>query len=851
MNITIPDFGLVVLIGTSGSGKSTFARRHFKPTEIVSSDTARGLVDDNENSQEATDDAFAVVHFLVATRLKRRKLVVVDATNVRAEDRKHLVALARQYHALSIAIVLNPGEDICHERNKLRPDRQFGPHVVKNQTRSMKQGLRGLDREGFRYSWELRSVAEIDAVTIERQPAWTDKRSELGPFDIIGDVHGCCDELEALLATLGYQVSWTGSGQERSVMVTAPPGRRAIFVGDLVDRGPRSPDVLRIVMALCTTGQGFCVPGNHDAKFLKWLQGRQVTLTHGLAETVAQMEAEPAAFKGEVRTFVDGLISHLWLDGGALAVAHAGLKQEMIGRASGAIREFCLYGDTTGETDAFGLPVRLDWAQDYRGDTAIIYGHTPVAEADWLNNTLCIDTGCCFGRKLTALQWPERTLVSVPARKTYAESKRPLTGAAGERQQSADLVLDLADVLGKLHIKTRLGRTVLVDEANSAAALEVMSRFAVDPRWLLYLPPTMSPSETTMREGLLEHPDEAFSYFRREGVTEVVCEEKHMGSRAVLVVCRDAGVADQRFGVDSGETGMIMTRTGRMFFQDRATTEGLLARVRAGLDAAGFWAEHNTGWVVLDAEIMPWSAKAQGLIRDQFAATGAAARMGLSGAVAQLTAAAQRGIDLGGMDAGFQERELRARRYVAAYRRYCWPVKGLDDYRIAPFHVLASEGASHMDRDHLWHMRSCATICAAGDPVLMATPFHVVSLADDAQVAAATAWWEHRTAEGGEGMVVKPRDYLVRGERGIVQPAIKCRGSEYLRIIYGPEYDVPANLERLRKRGLGHKRSLAIREFVLGYEALARFVERAPLRRVHECVFAVLALESEPVDPRL
>jgi protein phosphatase len=857
VRISIPDFCLVVLVGASGSGKSTFARRHFKPTEIVSSDACRGMVDDDENSLDATADAFALLNYIAETRLKRRKLTVIDATSVRQEDRARLVQLAKRHHALAVAIVLNPGEDICHERNKARPDRQYGPHVVRNHMASLRRNLRRIGKEGFRYVHELGSVAEIDSVEMTRTALWTDARHEAGPFDIIGDVHGCADELEALLAKLGYQVSWQEAQGDlgRACTVMPPAGRRAVFVGDLVDRGPRTPDVLRLVHAMVTSGAGFCVPGNHDVKLVRWLGGRNVQLTHGLDQSAAQLEQETPAFRERMKGFLDGLVSHLWLDGGRLAVAHAGIKEDMIGRASGAVREFCLYGETTGETDEFGLPVRYNWAAEYRGRPTVVYGHTPVLGAEWLNNTICIDTGCVFGGKLTALRWPERELVEVPARRAYAESKRPLGMPAVQAlslQHAHDDLLDLSLVTGKRIVEIGGGRPIMIDEGSAAAALEVMTRFAIHPKWLIHLPPTMSPPATTVRDGLLEHPDEALGYYREEGLSEAVVEEKHMGSRALLVVCRDEGAARERFGVATGETGAIYTRTGRAFFPNRTTAEAVLARVRTAMTGTGFWERHSTSWALLDAEIMPWSAKAQALIREQYAPTGAAARAGLSQAAALLRQAAGRDAALAPLLARFEARAAQAERYAEAYRRYCWPVASIDDYRIAPFHLLATEGAVHMDKDHLWHMAETGRLAEPGDKLMLATAHRLVDLTDPASIAAATAWWSDLTAGGGEGMVVKPRAFLAQGRKGgMTQPAVKCRGPEYLRIIYGPEYDAPEHLARLRMRGLGRKRSLAMRELLLGREALDRFIARAPLARVHEAVFAVLALESEPVDPRL
>ena len=848
MKVTIPNLSLVVLVGVSGSGKSRFAARHFRPTEVLSSDFCRALVSDDENDQTATNPAFDALHFLAGKRLELGRLTVVDATNVQPEARKPLVALAKKHHVLPVAIVLDVPEWVCADRNATRSDRDFGPHVLRNQRSQLRRSMNNLRREGFSKVHFLHGVDEIDSVTIERVPLWTDRRTDHGPFDIVGDVHGCFDELVALLTELGYRIAPDGAGAHH------PDGRRAFFVGDLVDRGPATPDVLRLVMAMVEDGDALCVPGNHEAKLLRALQGRNVTTSHGLAETLGQLKQEPPEFVTRVASFIDGLVSHLVLDDGKLVVAHAGLRGDMQGRASGAVRSFALYGDTTGETDEFGLPVRYPWAEDYRGDAMVVYGHTPVPEAVWVNRTICVDTGCVFGGKLTALRYPERELVSVPAARTYWEPARPLaaTEPAGSDPTRAPTDLDLDDVVGKRIIATRLSQTVTIREENAIAALEVMSRFAADPRWLVYLPPTMAPTATTTREGLLEHPAEAFEAFRRDGVTRVVCEEKHMGSRAVVVVCRDEGVAERRFGVaDSAAAGTIVTRTGRPFFADAAQESTLLDKVRAALAVAGLWEKLATDWLVLDAELLPWSAKAEELLRRQYASVGAAATATLAAEVDVVRAAAGRGADVDGLLARTVARREMASRFVDAYRGYCWPVRSVDDLRLAPFQVLAGEGTVHALTSHDWHLDMLGRLAAADPGTFRATATVTVALDDPVDEAAAVTWWEELTGRGGEGMVVKPVEVVHRGPKGLTQPGIKCRGREYLRIIYGPEYTAEENLVRLRSRGLGHKRSLALREFALGIEALERFVAREPLYRVHECVFGVLALESEPVDPRL
>ena len=848
--IVIPELSLVALVGASGSGKSTFARHHFKPTEIISSDFCRGLVSDHENDQAATTDAFEVLHFIAGKRLAAGRLVVVDATNVQREARQPLVALARRYHCLPVAIVFDLPERLCLERNRGRKDRDFGSYVIRQQRQQLRRSLRGLEREGFRHIFVLSSAEEVDAVGVERQPLWNNLRHEHGPFDIIGDVHGCLDELVTLLRQLGYEV--VADDERGGLSARHPEGRKAVFLGDLVDRGPDTPGVLRLVMNSTAAGDTLCVPGNHDMKLMRKLRGRDVRITHGLAESLEQLAREPPEFKAAVVTFLDDLVSHYVLDDGRLVVAHAGLREEMQGRGSGKVRDFALFGETTGETDELGLPVRYDWASEYRGPSMVVYGHTPVEQPEWVNRTINIDTGCVFGGRLTALRYPERELVSVPAARMYYAPARPLVTERppepGPRPH--DELLDIGDVTGKRVVTTRLHHTVTIREEHAAAALEVMSRFAIDPRWLVYLPPTMSPSETSREPGLLEHPREAFDYYRSNGVARAVLQEKHMGSRAVLVVCRDEAVARRRFGVADEGIGACYTRTGRRFLEP-SFEEPLLAAVRRAIERAGLWEQLGTDWVCLDAELMPWSVKALELVRQQYAAVGTAARVGLEHAVAALTGAAHRGLEVGDMLDRHRERSLMAERYTAAYRRYCWPVTAATDLRLAPFHLLASETAVHADQPHSWHMETLARLVTPNEPMVVATCCTTIDLTDAEDQARGVRWWRELTDQGGEGMVVKPHDFVARGRRGLLQPALKCRGPEYLRIIYGPEYSAPEHLERLRARGLSVKRSLALREFALGIEALERFVREEPLYRVHECVFGVLALESEPVDPRL
>jgi protein phosphatase len=254
---------------------------------------------------------------------------------------------------------------------------------------------------------------------------------------------------------------------------------------------------------------------------------------------------------------------------------------------------------------------------------------------------------------------------------------------------------------------------------------------------------------------------------------------------------------------------------------------------------------------MLDAELLPWSAKAGQLVRDQYAAAGAAARTSLTAAVSVLERAEARELELTDLLKRTSARLANADAFTAAYRRYCWDTDGLQGVRLAPFQVLATEAASYHRQSHSWHL-DIADLLAAVDPDLFcATRRLYVDTTEPSSVAEGARWWDELTATGSEGMVVKPARNLVTGPHGLAQPGLKVRGREYLRLIYGPDYPEPANLARLRQRGLAHKRSLALREYALGLEALDRTARSEPLWRIHECVFAVLALESEPVDPRL
>jgi protein phosphatase len=416
----------VLLVGPAGSGKSTFARCHFKPTEILSSDFFRGMVSDNEANQAASADAFELLHLATTKRLARGRFTVIDATNLNPDARKPLLKLARDYHVQTAAIVFDLPAELCQQRSQGRAERVVEADVVATQAERMPAVRDALEKERFKEIFILSSLEEVEHVQVQRHRLPVNRRHEFGPFDIIGDVHGCFDELMALLTQLGYRISDEADAAGNCRRQVLPPeGRKLVFVGDLVDRGPKISEVLRLVIGLVQSGQALCVLGNHDDKLRRKLEGRDVRVTHGLAESLAQLEQEGPEFREQVYLFLEQLPTHYVLDRDNLVVAHAGLKRELQGRVSGEVRSFALFGDTTGETDAYGLPQRRNWGAEYAGRAHVVYGHTPVAEAAWLNRTINIDTGCVFGGKLTALRYPEMELVSVPALREYARPNRP------------------------------------------------------------------------------------------------------------------------------------------------------------------------------------------------------------------------------------------------------------------------------------------------------------------------------------------------------------------------------------------------------------------------------------------
>lgn len=468
-----------MFLGACGSGRRSFAARHFPSASLLSGEacppffsspavpgtpspglpvtglsltpspllpfTSPDLLQDSDYFQSDPGffpAAMVELHRLVRKRLFAGRQICVIAPTLQAWQRRPLLSLARRTYVQAIAIVFDLPRDLLIKRNLATstPDlsREEVTRQVSDQVTALHQSLPGLEKEGFFQVHTLTTPEQVEAAQVLLQPMPSDFKTLRGPFDIISDVHGCAGELEELLARLDYEplpapaspaLRFPASSLS---LYRSRQGRLAIFIGDLVDRGPRILDTVDLVRTMVSAGTALCIPGNHDDKFMRMLMGRRVRIENGLETSLAELETLPDGTRGPyedaLRDFFQRLPSHLVLDRGQLVIAHAGIKSSMIGREAPRVRAFTLYGETSGETDPYGLPVRLNWAAHYHGKARIIYGHTPVAEPTWQNRTIDIDTGCVYGGRLTALRYPEMELVSVPARRTYAESKRPFHG---------------------------------------------------------------------------------------------------------------------------------------------------------------------------------------------------------------------------------------------------------------------------------------------------------------------------------------------------------------------------------------------------------------------------------------
>ena len=692
---------------------------------------------------------------------------MIDATNVQPEARKPLVELARQYHCLPVAIVLDLPERICQERNAGRRDRDFGPHVIRNQKSQLRRSLRGLQQGGLPARLRAgdarggRGGGRRAGAALERQA---------GRARAVRHHRRCPRLLRraggAARSGSGYaRPGWRRRSALGDRTFVHPEGRKAVFLGDLVDRGPRILDTVRLVRNMVAERLGPVRPRQprHEAAAgssgARTSRSRTVWPTRWPRSTPCRTRSE-RPFCDELADFLDGLVSHYVLDDGKLVVAHAGMKEEMQGRGSGKVRDFALYGETTGETDEFGLPVRFDWASEYRGQAMVVYGHTPVPEPDWLNRTVNIDTGCVFGGKLTALRYPEKEFVSVPAARTYCEPARPFLPPerAGPRPLGP---------AGPRRGARRRGRARQADHPDPAAGQRH------DPGGERH--GGAGGDEPVRRRPEVADLPAAHHVALRDQPGRGPAGAPGRGVRLLPQRGRPAGrlrgeahglpCGRRRLPGRGGGPGAVRRDHRGMRHRGHPHRAAVLQRRRPGAarsstgcarrsTAADLWSEagHDLGVPGLRADAVV--GQGPGTPADPVRRRGGGGlgvpapsrRWRWRRRAARLEG--EERAKLAEVEARFRLREQDIDRFVAAYRQYCWPVESLTDLKLAPFHLLATEGHVHTDRDHLWHMETLAEVCRADPELLLATRYKVVDVTDQASQDEGIAWWEELHGAG-------------------------------------------------------------------------------------------------------
>lgn len=863
MRIGLPHAGIVLLVGPSNSGKTTLLRKlvdqkEILPSEIISSDDFRRLVSDKDfidwrnrpqdeaaalmdEYQEISTEAFEMMDALIEARCRLNKLVLVDATHLWGDDRKRFISLAQKNHVPITALVFDIPERVLLERDDQR-DQPRGKKRIKQQSQVFRNEKRFIKKEGFA---SVYTIKETEGLELFRHVNPLDIELQEG-IDVIGDIHGCFAEFVELLEKLGYQENPEG-------LYVHPFGRRFLSVGDVMSRGPESVRTLQFFLRHVEEGLAYMIDSNHGWKIARWLDGRQVVLSHGdekVEEEFIQYEKEVGSektleLKQQLKEFLLNAPSHYVIHKNGipvLAAAHAGIKDAFIGKQSQAISDFCRYGDTGGFNEN-GKPVRKDWTVSHSRNLLIVWGHDPKPKPLLINNTINIDQGVVFGGELTAYRYPERDFVSVKAKDVYTGT---VDNPLAEWEKNRLNPPNIGKFLHGYSVLTEDIGEVKVPSDIVKPAIDAVSHFTVPIEQLVYIPPTMSPTpKPSSFAGYLEHPKEAIDYYRSHGVQRLVAEKKHMGSRAILFLFKDTDAAKKHTGIAS--LGTIYTRTGKRFF-DGETEAKMVHQLNNELERINYFEQHETDYVLLDAEIMPWNLKAKELISSQYAHVSENALVDRGMLKSKLEAAAKDNEELAGWLKEYEGKLANAQTFNEVFQKYCWNVESTESIQIAPFHVLAHSKQTFFDQPHTWHMEMNRMLASQSD-LFVETEFKIIS--DEASEQEVVRWWQEMTEDGHEGIIIKPESYIPKNKGKLLQPAIKVRGQKYLSIIYGMDYLEEKNLARLKNRNTGKKQKLALKEFALGIEGLTRFVGRESIERVHECVLGTLAMESDPVDPRL
>jgi len=863
MQIRIPYAGIILLIGPSNSGKSTMLgnmidQQQIQVSEVISSDDFRVMVSDIEfmdwhgrPKDEADNlmdeyhaiskEAFSMMDSVINARCRLNKCTFVDATHLHPDDRKRYLSIARKNNVPILSLVLDTPEDELLTRDEQR-DNPRGKKRIKQQYQTFKREKKFLKKEGYDSVYTIKDTQNLEFIR-HTNPLEKDVQNGI---DIIGDIHGCYEEMILLLEKLGYQ-------KNREGLYLHPSGRKFVSVGDVMSRGPQSLKTMLFFYEHVQQDLAYMIDSNHGWKIARWLDGRDVTLHHGdekveeeFKEYELQVGSEEAQkMKQALRDFLLHAPSHyVFKKNGVetLVCAHAGIKDDYIGKQSEDIRDFCRYGDTDG-FDENGKPVRKDWFISHNKSSLIVWGHDPKPRPLLINNTINIDQGVVFGGELTAYRYPEREFISVQAKQDYSgAADNPLEEWKKNRLNPPNI----GKFINGFTVLTEEHGDVKVHQDIVKSAIDAVSHYTIPIEQLIYIPPTMSPTPSpSTLDDYLEHPKEAINYYKKHGIQTMIAEKKHMGSRAILFLFKDQEAAKKYTGIES--LGVIYTRTGRRFFEPN-TEKNLLLKINQDLNEHGYFKKYETDYVLLDAEIMPWNLKAKELISSQYAHVSENAILDRTKLKNKIESAVGDNEDLQAWLNEYNQKLQNAHTFKEVFQKYCWEIKDVNSIQIAPFHVLAHSNQTFFDQPHTWHMDMNQQF-ASQSSLFVKTEFKIIT--DEASENEVIKWWKEITSEGHEGIVIKPEFYIAKSKGKLLQPAIKVRGRKYLNIIYGMDYLLPENLARLKNRNTGKKQKLALKEFALGVEGINRYVNEESIERVHECVLATLAMESDPVDPRL
>lgn len=859
MKINIPNGAIVLLIGPSNSGKSTLlkslvASQQILKSEIISSDDYRLLVADSdfidfsnvakedeelifEKYQRVTEEAFNALHTIVNARAKLNKISFIDATNLRSFDREKYFTIAKQHHVPVVAIVLNTLKEQLIARDAQR-DNPRGEKRVLQQLKTFKYELKSLKREAFTQIYTLKEE-EVEIIRTSN-PLYLNIDNG---FDIIGDIHGCYDEMLQLLKTLGYE--------QQNDLYIHPAGRRLISVGDIMSRGPKSIATMQFWLKQTEANLSFMTDSNHGWKIARWLRGQQVTLNHGDELVEQEFIAYEQSHSAEETTDLKKRFAHMLLnapshyiltqnDRTKAIVTHAGIKDHYISKQSKVISDFCRYGDIQ-QTDRLSKPIRGDWFINHKTSELIIWGHDVKVQPFKANRTINIDQGVVFGGELTALQFPELKFKSIKAFNNYVGMKEnPILEAKEKRFNPPNV----AQFIDGFTVHTLNDDQITIAKENVLAAMDTFSHTTLPLEQIVYIPPTMSPTpQTSSLDDYLEHPTEAFNYYKKNGVKKMIAEKKHMGSRAVIFIAKNNAVAKKMINSDS--LGYIATRNGRPFFE-QVQQQQMVNKIHEELLAKNYFEQFNTEFVLMDAEILPWNLKAHRLIDQQYETVAENALMDRHKIIEKLQLTND--IDVTNWLEEYTTKYKNAACFDAVFKNYCWATHELSGIQIAPFHILAHSSSTNFHETHSWHMKMNEFL-AENSSLFIATEYRLIdSEKDELEVI---EWWKEMTDIGHEGIIIKPLHYETYYKGKLLQPAIKVRGREYLRIIYGMDYTNETTMKKLKHRNPSRKMRNALLEFKLGIEGISRFVRSESNARIHECALATLALESDAIDPRL